>query len=152
MSDATPTVQPGPDGLPDWTHDFTSALDEKMGFQLLELGPERAVGRVPVEGNTQPFGLWHGGASCVMAETLGSMAAFAHARPEKIAVGVDINATHHRSVRSGHVTGVATAIKLGRTTAMYEIVLTDDHDNRICTARLTCQLIPDPTHVRTARS
>ncbi|GAB3912037.1 hypothetical protein GCM10011575_38080 [Microlunatus endophyticus] len=145
MPDVTPDLPEKVGGLPEWTQDFTSALDAKMGFELLELSPERAVGRVPVEGNTQPFGLWHGGASCVMAETLGSMAAFAHARPDAIPVGVDINATHHRAVRSGHVTGVATAIRLGRTTAMYEIVLTDDQDHRICTARLTCQLLPAPS-------
>lgn len=146
MSDATSdtTSEPSAGGLPDWITDYTSALDEKMGLELLELSPERAVGRMPVEGNTQPYGLWHGGASCVMAETLGSLAAFTHARPDKFAVGVDINATHHRAVRTGHVTGVATAIKLGRTIAMYEIVLTDDHGNRVCTARLTCQLVPMP--------
>ena len=131
--------------LPEWVGDYTSALDEKMGFELLELTPERVVGRCPVEGNTQPIGLWHGGASCVMAETLASMGAVAHALPARFAVGVDINATHHRAVRSGYVTGVATALKLGRSTAMYEIVLTDDHGNRVCTARLTCQLVPTPT-------
>jgi len=142
MADVKPGV------LPDWLGDYTSALDEKMGLELLELSPERVVGRCPVEGNTQPIGLWHGGASCVMAETLGSLGATAHALPTKFAVGVDINATHHRSVRSGQVHGVATALKLGRTTAMYEIVLTDDHDNRVCTARLTCQLIPNPSLLR----
>jgi uncharacterized protein (TIGR00369 family) len=130
--------------LPDWAAGMHSALDETMGLELLELSPQRTVGRMPVTGNTQPYGLWHGGASCVLAETLGSMAAYAHARPEMVAVGVDINATHHRAVRSGWVTGTATAIKLGRSVAMYEIVLVDDHDNRICTARLTCQLVPAP--------
>ncbi|QGN31933.1 PaaI family thioesterase [Microlunatus sp. Gsoil 973] len=139
MVDATPVK------LPDWVADFPSALDDKMGFELLELTPERVVGRCPVDGNTQPIGLWHGGASCVMAETLASLGAVAHALPDRFAVGVDINATHHRAVRSGHVTGVATALKLGRTTAMYEIVLSDDHGNRVCTARLTCQLVPNPT-------
>jgi len=130
--------------LPEWVQRYTSALDEKMGFELLELTPERVVGRAPVEGNTQPIGLWHGGASCVMAETLGSMGAAAHAMPERFAVGVDINATHHRSARSGWVTGTATALKLGRSVAMYEIVLVDDAGSRICTARLTCQLVPMP--------
>ncbi|MBO0811325.1 MAG: PaaI family thioesterase [Microlunatus sp.] len=140
MSDATSEAA----SLSDWIKDHPSALDEKMGFELLELTPERVVGRCPVDGNTQPVGLWHGGASCVLAETLGSYGAAAYALPEKFAVGVDINATHHRSVRSGHVTGVATALKLGRTTAMYEIVLTDDNGHRVCTARLTCQLVALP--------
>jgi 1,4-dihydroxy-2-naphthoyl-CoA hydrolase len=118
-----------------------SALDTKMGFELLTLTPERVVGRMPVEGNTQPFGLWHGGASCVLAETLASLGSFMHALPEKISVGVDINATHHRSVTDGWVTGTATALQLGKTITSYEIVITDDTGNRICTARVTCQLV-----------
>lgn len=131
--------------IPDWAHDLHSALDAKMGFELLELSADRAVGRMPVAGNTQPIGLWHGGASCVLAETLGSMAAFAHARSHgRVAVGVDINATHHAAARAGWVNGTATALRLGSSVAMYEIVLTDDAGTRICTARLTCQLIRDP--------
>lgn len=130
--------------VPDWFTLHPSALDEKLGLQVTEISPERVVGRMPVEGNTQPIGLWHGGASCVLAETLASLGAFAHAQPDGAAVGVDINATHHRAVRKGWVNGVATALKLGRTTAMYEIVLTDDHDRRVCTARVTCQLVDAP--------
>jgi len=118
-----------------------SALDTKMGFELLTLTPERVVGRMPVDGNTQPFGLWHGGASCVLAETLASLGSFMHAQPEKISVGVDINATHHRSVTSGWVTGTATALQLGKSIASYEIVITDDAGKRVCTARVTCQLV-----------
>ena len=142
MVDAVPASDPG--NFPDWIETMPSALDESMGLELLEVTPERVVGRMPVKGNTQPIGLWHGGASCVLAETLASIGAAAHGMPEKFAVGVDINATHHRSVRSGHVTGTATALKLGRTVAMYEIVLTDDEGRRVCTARLTCQLVPAP--------
>lgn len=117
-----------------------SALDEKMGFELLELRPEHIVGRMPVSGNTQPMGLWHGGASCVLAETLASLGAAAHALPDRLAFGVDINATHHRPVTAGWVTGVATALRLGRTVASYEVVLIDDGESRICTARVTCQI------------
>jgi 1,4-dihydroxy-2-naphthoyl-CoA hydrolase len=135
------TSPTGPPELLDWYAGFESALDTKMGFELLELAAGRLVGRMPVEGNTQPIGLWHGGASGVLAETLASIGAAAHARPERFAVGVDINATHHRPARSGWVTGVATALRLGRSVASYEVVLTDDHDERICTARVTCQLI-----------
>jgi 1,4-dihydroxy-2-naphthoyl-CoA hydrolase len=129
--------------VPSWYAGMTSALDAKMGLEVLELTPERVVGRMPVEGNTQPMGLWHGGASCVLVETLGSIGAAAHAQPDKVAVGVDLNATHHRPVRSGWVTGTATAIRLGRSVASYEVVLTDDDGRRVCTARLTCQLV-DP--------
>lgn len=117
------------------------ALNIKMGLELLTLAPELVVGRMPVAGNTQPYGLWHGGASCVLAETLASLGSFMHAQPEKISVGVDINATHHRSVTAGWVTGTATALHLGKAIASYEIVIADDAGKRICTARVTCQLV-----------
>ena len=117
------------------------ALNDKMGFELLKLTPEKVIGRMPVAGNTQPYGLWHGGASCVLAETLASLGSFMYAQPERVSVGVDINATHHRSVTAGSVTGTATAIHLGRTVASYEIVIVDDAGKRVCTARVTCQLV-----------
>jgi 1,4-dihydroxy-2-naphthoyl-CoA hydrolase len=117
------------------------ALNEKMGFELLKLTPEEVIGRMPVAGNTQPYGLWHGGASCVLAETLASLGSFMYAQPERVSVGLDINATHHRSVTAGWVTGTATAVHLGRTVASYEIVIVDDAGKRACTARVTCQLV-----------
>jgi 1,4-dihydroxy-2-naphthoyl-CoA hydrolase len=134
-------IQDGQD-IPAEYAELNSALDTKMGFELLSLKPERVVGRMPVAGNTQPYGLWHGGASCVLAETLASLGSFMYAQPEKISVGVDINATHHRSVTAGWVTGTATALRLGRSVASYEIVITNDADERVCTARVTCQLVP----------
>ena len=136
------TAPPAP--LPAWYGLMASALDAKMGLEVLELTPDRVRGRMPVAGNTQPMGLWHGGASCVLAETLGSIGATAHARPDRVAVGVDLNATHHRAVRSGWVTGTATAIRLGRSVASYEVVLVDDGGARVCTARLTCQIVAVP--------
>ena len=117
-------------------------LNEKMGIELVDVSPERIVGTMPVKGNTQPYGLLHGGASVVLAESLGSVGSAMHAYPERIAVGVDINATHHRSARAGIVTGVATAIHLGRTSACYEVVISDEAGKRLCTARITCALIP----------
>jgi uncharacterized protein (TIGR00369 family) len=131
--------------LPAEYAELNSALDTKMGFELLALTPERVVGRMPVAGNTQPYGLWHGGASCVLAETLASLGSFMYAQPERISVGVDINATHHRSVTAGWVTGTATALRLGRTVASYEIVITNDAGERVCTARVTCQLVTPRT-------
>jgi 1,4-dihydroxy-2-naphthoyl-CoA hydrolase len=120
------------------------SLAERMGITLTEASPERVVGSMPVAGNTQPYGLLHGGASCVLAETLGSVGAAMHGatvdRP--LAVGVDINATHHRATRTGTVTGVATPVHRGRTMATYEIVIRDDRGDRLCTARLTCLLRP----------
>ncbi|GAU68350.1 hypothetical protein SSP35_07_01520 [Streptomyces sp. NBRC 110611] len=115
-------------------------LGERMSVQVTEAAPDRVVGTMPVEGNTQPYGLLHGGASAVLAETLGSVGSMLHAGPTRIAVGVDLNCTHHRGVRSGLVTGVATPVHRGRSTATYEIVITDEHDKRVCTTRLTCML------------
>jgi 1,4-dihydroxy-2-naphthoyl-CoA hydrolase len=120
-------------------------LLQLMGIVVSEASPERVVATMPVKGNTQPYGLLHGGASCVLAESLGSIGSALHAATYgKVAVGVDINATHHRAVREGVVTGVATPIYLGRTTTSYEIVISDERDRRVCTARLTCQLIQAP--------
>ncbi len=120
------------------THSGT--LVERMGIEITEAGEERVVGRMPVEGNTQPYGLLHGGASCVLAETLGSIGAALHAGPGRGAVGVEINATHHRSATSGYVTGVATRVHGGRTMATYEIEITDEQGRRVCTSRLSCVL------------
>jgi uncharacterized protein (TIGR00369 family) len=119
-------------------------LNEKMGIELVEISAERIVATMPVEGNTQPFGLLHGGASVVLAETLGSIGSAIHAYPAKVAVGVDINATHHRSATSGTVTGVATAVHLGRSSTSYEVVLTDERGKRVCTSRITCALVEMP--------
>ena len=120
------------------------SLMRRMHIEVVEAAPERIVATMPVEGNTQPYGLLHGGASVVLAETLGSIGSALHAGPDRIAVGVDINATHHRAARTGVVTGVATPISLGSTLASYEVVITDDHGHRICTARLTCLLRDAP--------
>ncbi len=117
-------------------------LNEKMGVELVEFSHERVVATMPVEGNTQPYGLLHGGASVVLAETLGSIGSAIHAFPDRIAVGVDINATHHRSATSGTVTGVATPIHLGRTSAAFEVVITNEAGKRVCTSRITCALVP----------
>ncbi|XRQ16642.1 PaaI family thioesterase [Actinomadura welshii] len=119
-------------------------MGKAMGIECLEASPERVVGRMPVKGNTQPYGLLHGGASCVLAESLGSTGAVLHAGEGRIAVGIEINATHHRSATEGYVTGVATRTHGGRTLATYDIVITDDGGRRVCTARLTCMLRDAP--------
>lgn len=115
-------------------------LVERMGIEFVEASPQRLVATMPVAGNTQPYGLLHGGASVVLAETLGSFGAVLAAGEGRVAVGVDINATHHRGARAGLVTGVATALSVGRTLASYEVVVTDADDRRVCTARITCLL------------
>lgn len=124
------------------------ALNDRMGVQLVEVTPERLVATMPVEGNTQPFGLLHGGASVVLAESLGSMGSAIHGHPDRVPVGVDINATHHRAVRTGVVTGTATPLHLGRSTATWEVVITDEQGRRVCTSRITCALIAAPPSAR----
>jgi len=119
------------------------ALDHKMGIEIIEASPERIVGTMPVEGNTQAFGLLHGGANVVLAELLGSLGAWLHAGGQKRTVGVDINATHHKSARSGIVTWVATPVSRGRTLACYEIVITNEAGERTCTARITSLILSD---------
>ena len=117
------------------------ALDKKMGIEIIEASPERLVATMPVEGNTQPIGLLHGGASVVLAESLGSIGTQLHAGPDRTVVGIDINATHHKSATKGKVTAVATAISLGKTMCSYEIVITNDEGQRTCTARITCLIL-----------
>jgi len=126
--------------LPEWAVSMRSALDDKMGIELFELSAQRSSGRMPVAGNTQPFGFWHGGASCVLAETLASMSAFAEVGEGGRIFGVDINATHHRAAREGWVNGVATALQIGGRLGSWEVVLSDDEGVRLCTARVTCAL------------
>jgi uncharacterized protein (TIGR00369 family) len=117
-----------------------SELDTKLGVAFVELTPQRVVATMPVEGNRQPYGLLHGGASVALGETLGSVVAALNATEGRSAVGIEINATHHRSATSGIVTGVARPLNVGRTLVTSEIVVTDDQDRRVCTLRLTCLL------------
>jgi 1,4-dihydroxy-2-naphthoyl-CoA hydrolase len=124
--------------------DVFGGLAKSMGIEFIEASAERVVARMPVDGNTQPYGVLHGGASCVLAESAGSVGAALHAGPDRIAMGIEINASHHRSATEGHVTAVATRVHGGRTLAGYEIVISDDRNRRICTARLTCALRDRP--------
>ena len=133
------------DGL-DWIRRRgMGALAEKMGIEFTEFTIERAVATMPVEGNTQPVGLLHGGAYVVLGESLGSMAANLHAGPERLAVGVDINATHTRSATSGIVTGVCTPVHLGRSMTVHEIAVTDEQGRRCSTIRITNLIKDAPT-------
>ncbi|OIU86009.1 hotdog fold thioesterase [Microbacterium sp. AR7-10] len=124
-------------GLEWATHRGMGALAEKMGIEFTEFTVERAVATMPVEGNTQPVGLLHGGAYVVLGESLGSMAANLHAGPGRLAVGIDINATHTRSATSGFVTGVCTPVHLGRTMTVHDIAVSDEQGRRCSTIRIT---------------
>jgi uncharacterized protein (TIGR00369 family) len=116
-------------------------LADRMGITIVEASAERVVGTMPVAGNIQPYGLLHGGASCVLAETLGSLASALHAGPDRITVGIEISATHHRAATDGLVTGVTTLLYGGRTITTHEIVITNEAGRRVCTSRLTCMLM-----------
>jgi uncharacterized protein (TIGR00369 family) len=112
-----------------------------MGIEIIEASPQRLVGTMPVDGNRQPMGLLHGGANVVLAESLGSVGTQLHAGADRRIVGVDINATHHKSATLGIVTGVATAVSLGKTMCCYDIVITNEAGERTCTARITCLIL-----------
>ena len=119
-------------------------LAERMGIKITEWDPQRMVGTMPVAHNRQPFGLLHGGASAVLAETLGSMAAWLWGMPDKVPLGLELSCAHHRAVTAGEVTGVCTPLHRGRTVATFEIRISDEQGRPICTARLTCLLRDRP--------
>lgn len=118
------------------------ALAEKMGIELVSASRERVVATMPVVGNTQPYGLLHGGASAVLAESLGSIHGALLAGPDNMVVGVDLNCTHHRSATEGMVRAESTVLSAGRTVVSTEIRITDDSSRPVCTARLTCLVRP----------
>lgn len=114
----------------------------RLGIRLVEIGPDFVVGTMEVNAHThQPFGLLHGGVSCVLAETLGSIGAQLAIDEPFMAVGTDINASHLRGVRSGVVTGTARPVKIGRSMHWWGIDIVDENSRLICTARLTVAII-----------
>ena len=119
-----------------------SPLDQKLGIEIVDYDPDRLVATMPVEGNTQPFGLLHGGATCALVETIGSWAAILGVGPERRVVGIELNASYVRSPRSGTVTAVCTPVRRGRTLATFLIDVTDDEGRTTATARLTCMIRP----------
>lgn len=125
-------------------------LMERMGIEVTDVSRNRVVATMPVAGNTQPYGLLHGGASVVLAESVGSILAVICAGPGRAAVGIDINATHHRATRAGVVTGVATVLAVSRSIATIDITVSDEDGRRVCTCRLTAQLRDAPPRDATA--
>lgn len=126
----------GPFTVPE--HLRAEQLNDRLGIELVTMTREEVVGRMPVAGNRQPYGLLHGGASAALAETLGSVLAALHVLPERSPVGLELSCTHHRAALDGWVTGTARPIHVGRSTSTSEIVIVDDRGRRTCTARLTC--------------
>lgn len=141
---ATENEQPVNDAMAKVLNPDPDQLQYRMGIEYVEWSPERVVATMPVDGNKQPYGLLHGGANAVLAESVGSIASALHAGEGRIAVGLELSCTHHRSATEGVVTGVATPLHRGRGTATYEIVVTDEQGRRTCTARLTCIIRDQP--------
>lgn len=112
-------------------------LAVRMGIDFLELSASHSVARMPVEGNRQVVGLLHGGAHVVLGESLGSVSSAIHAGPGRYAVGIEINATHSRSVTEGWVEATCDALVLGRTLCTHEIVIRDEAGRRCSTVRMT---------------
>jgi uncharacterized protein (TIGR00369 family) len=118
--------------------DTISPLDDKLGIQILDYDPDRMVATMPVDGNEQPYGLLHGGATCALIETLGSWAAALHAGPERQVVGIELNVSYLRAATSGVVTAVCTPVRRGRTLATFLVEVSDEGGNPTATGRLTC--------------
>ena len=127
---------------PDWLPQTQGPLDEKLGIQIVDWDPDRLVATMPVAGNEQPFGLLHGGATCALAESIGSWAGMLHAGAGGNVVGIELNASYLRGASSGVVTAVCTPVRKGRTLATYLIQVTDEADRPTASARLTVMVRP----------
>jgi 1,4-dihydroxy-2-naphthoyl-CoA hydrolase len=128
---------------PSWLPaDVSSALDEKLGIEIIDWNPARLMARMPVDGNTQPYGLLHGGATCSLVETVGSYAAALGAGPGATVVGIELNASYHLPATSGHVTAVCTPLGSELPLAAFAIEVLDDEGQLTTSARLTCLVRP----------
>ncbi len=140
-----------------WYKDFTldmlqgvrnCNLAAHIGIDITEIGPNFLKGRMPVDHRTtQPFGILHGGASCVLSETLGSVAAWMTVNPETHrAIGLEINANHIRAVTEGWVEGICTPYHVGRRTQVWQTdIIEEATGKRVCISRLTVTVIEQGT-------
>jgi 1,4-dihydroxy-2-naphthoyl-CoA hydrolase len=122
----------------------TRGLADTLGIEILVLEPKRVVARMPVNEHTrQPFGILHGGASLVLAETVASLGACLNVDLERqMAVGLEINANHVRAKKDGMVTATGTPAHIGRSTQVWEIRIVDDEDRLVCLGRCTLAVVP----------
>jgi len=109
----------------------------RMGLEFVELGPDRVVARIPVEGNTQPYGLLHGGATAALCETVGSVGTAIAVGEDRRTVGLQLTINHVRTVRLGSVTAVAEARHVGDTFAVWDVEVRDDEEKLVALARVT---------------
>jgi uncharacterized protein (TIGR00369 family) len=125
--------------------DAQPSINDLLDVETLEAGPARVVMRVPVDWRVhQPYGILHGGVSALLAESAASLGAFLAAGPERRVVGIELNASHLRPVRDGHLTADATPVRVGRTVQVWRIGLTDDDGRPICEARCTLAVLDAP--------
>jgi 1,4-dihydroxy-2-naphthoyl-CoA hydrolase len=117
-------------------------LIERLGIEYLEAGRERFVARMPVAGNTQPYGVLHGGATAALCETLASMGTALLVGPEALVMGIELNVNHIRAVREGYVTATGTPLHVGRSTAVWDMRVEDDAGRLVAVSRLTLAVRP----------
>ncbi|MES2620325.1 MAG: hotdog fold thioesterase [Bacteroidota bacterium] len=126
---------------PEFVHSFPRKnMADHLGIDIVDVGDDYITARMPVDERTiQPFGLLHGGASCVLAETLGSIAGTFCIDPTKqMVVGIEINANHIRSAKSGYVYGTVKPIHIGLSTQVWNIEIVNEEKKLVCVSRLTC--------------
>ena len=115
---------------------------EKLGLEVLHVAADRIVARMPVAGNTQPFGLLHGGATASLCETVASFGTALAVGPDHLVMGIELNVNHIRAVREGHVTATGVPLHIGRTTAVWNMDVRDDEDRLVAVSRLTLAIRP----------
>jgi 1,4-dihydroxy-2-naphthoyl-CoA hydrolase len=132
--------------LPDINPLGPNTMGEHLGMEWVAVGDDYLKMKMPVDDRTrQPYGLLHGGASCALAETVGSIASHFVIDPEKfICVGLEINANHIRSVRSGYVTATCTPLHIGASTHVWDVKINDEREKLICVCRLTVAILKKP--------
>lgn len=143
----SPIIQPGV-SMAALNDRCRNTMSEYIGIEFIEAGPDYLVARMPVDERTcQPLRMLNGGASCALAETVGSMAAnLVIDRDKYVALGLDINANHLRPVSKGYVYGTARPFHIGQKTQVWEIRIEDENKNLICISRLTMAVIEIPKH------
>lgn len=142
---AAPTLFRGQSTVDDLNRYSRNTAMEPLGIVFTEIGPDYVRGTMPVDARThQPYGLLHGGASVLLAETLGSSAGNLCCPEGRVCVGIEINANHVRGVRSGLVIGTARPIHVGGSTQVWEIRIEDEAGKLVCISRLTLAVIPKP--------
>jgi 1,4-dihydroxy-2-naphthoyl-CoA hydrolase len=142
---STPPSTPGGDAPSPPPPGLAPSIHELLDVEVLEATAERVVMRLPVDWRVhQPYGILHGGVSALLAESAASFGAALAAGPGRNVVGIELNASHLRSVRDGHLTAVATPVRVGRTVQVWRISLHDDDGRAICEARCTLSVLGTP--------